>query len=445
MPRLFTLFRKLIYPTGLPAIPPKKNFQLSIQTIPVPSHLSLPLIQSQGIPISINKKVGSICEHYELIGSAQSLLGIDHHAPVACRVQAVKQHTLMYPYPIAHVELECNLPSDKTIQRTMASTPSESPELRKRLCEGGFIDDLYPFMPLRSQLQAIQEDKPSHLIITLLDYGDGSCTNTCFLKEQTDGLLEGIRLLQHAWTFQSVTIIIDPNHASFLKQVLNKQLDRINIRTVHSFYPGWYTPTLLAYGTGYKQYPNTPYGSPQTLVLSAQLVVSAHNWLMKGIPMVSKVISITGDGVKQPGNYRVSLGTSYQYILEYVGSEKEPEWVALNGSMSQLVPYSALMVVHKQIYAIHFVSKQNRSTYHLGSQCIGCGECTRLCPAGIEVERVYRALLTEDLFQAELFGFFRCIHCQVCDYACPSRIPLSQFFKTLQTQLLQKQDGKNFQ
>ena len=155
--------------------------------------------------------------------------------------------------------------------------------------------------------------------------------------------------------------------------------------------------------------------------------------LPQGQGLVERVVTVTGPGVKNPGNFLVPLGTPVRFVLEYAGLEDaESHQVILGGPMmgqaiaSLDVPItkgtSGVLVFRKR----DMLAKDSLQTY----PCIKCGECVESCPMGLNPSALgMLASKREYELMAERYHLGDCFECGCCTFVCPSNIPLVQQFR----------------
>ena len=152
-----------------------------------------------------------------------------------------------------------------------------------------------------------------------------------------------------------------------------------------------------------------------------------------GIPLMEKVITVSGDAVKAPANVRIRLGASYERILEACGGLKdgvEPGKYICGGPMMGQALFDLNVPVTKPSSAIlallHDEVSENPTT-----ACIRCGRCVEVCPEFLLPTRLNRMAETQDLEGFEKLNGMECVECGSCSYICPARRPLTQSFKLM--------------
>jgi len=158
--------------------------------------------------------------------------------------------------------------------------------------------------------------------------------------------------------------------------------------------------------------------------------------LATGMPLISRVVTVTGRGVKQPKNLLVRLGTPIQKLLEACGGfAEEPGKVIVGGPMTGPAVYHLDFPVVKGTSGILV---QSRAEVAGGESmaCIRCGRCVKVCPYSLLPNFLAEFAEQGNLDQAEAYGIMDCRECGCCTFVCPSRRPLMQLIRNAKGKIL---------
>ena len=143
--------------------------------------------------------------------------------------------------------------------------------------------------------------------------------------------------------------------------------------------------------------------------------------IQKGMPLIERVVSVTGEKVKNPGNFIVKIGTNSKDLIDYCGGVTDDDVLYKAGGPMMGFPLSdtnvPIMKGSNGIIAI----EPNIST---AVECIKCGRCMDVCP--MELTPLYFAKLAdaEDWMGMKEKNVMDCLECRCCEYICSSKIPL---------------------
>ena len=160
-------------------------------------------------------------------------------------------------------------------------------------------------------------------------------------------------------------------------------------------------------------------------------------------PLFRHVITVTGEGVKNPSNFIARDGTSFAEMIEAAGGLKEgvePKKVISGGPMMGLAVSTLDVPITKTTNAITVLLDDEVEKAELKlTTCLHCGRCTTVCPNGLMPQMMADAIIAGDLerYEKKLYGL-DCIFCGSCTYICPAKRPLTQNFKQTKAEILAK-------
>ena len=167
------------------------------------------------------------------------------------------------------------------------------------------------------------------------------------------------------------------------------------------------------------------------VVNNVDTMVAVYRAVMEGRPLMERIVTVTGDAVAQPANFRVRIGSCYEEVLAAAGGFKEkPEKVICGGPMMGFAMFGLNVPITKTSTALLALSKDEVSAMEPGP-CINCGRCVEVCPGRVVPSRLadYAAHFDEEAFLAN-YGM-ECCECGCCSFICPAKRPLTQQIKSM--------------
>jgi len=156
-------------------------------------------------------------------------------------------------------------------------------------------------------------------------------------------------------------------------------------------------------------------------------LISISNAIRKGAPLTNRVLTASGDCLKDPKNLRVPLGTLLSDIVDFCGGfVKEPQELVFGGPMMGINQRSQDVPVLKGTSGILFLSELEDLNE---SSCIRCGRCLENCPMGLMPYRFVELAKKSNFLSTEEYFASSCIECGLCTYNCPARIPILNYIR----------------
>ena len=159
---------------------------------------------------------------------------------------------------------------------------------------------------------------------------------------------------------------------------------------------------------------------------NVETLIGIHYAVVEGRPLTERIVTVSGDAVQNPGNYKVLLGTNHRELIEAAGGWKEePQKLISGGPMMGFAMITLDAPVTKTSSAI-LAFKEDIVAKSQVSACINCGRCVEVCPSRIIPSRLadYAERHDEEIFVNQ--NGLECVECGSCSYVCPAKRPLKQ-------------------
>jgi len=163
---------------------------------------------------------------------------------------------------------------------------------------------------------------------------------------------------------------------------------------------------------------------------TAAAVFRAVKW---GQPLISRIVTVTGDAVETRQNLEVLLGTPINYLLKKSNLNKALHQLILGGPMMGFNVPSADLPIVKTANCVIALSQPIEKTQDM--PCIRCGSCEQVCPANLLPQQLYWYARAKDFEKIQDYQLFECIECGCCAYVCPSQLPLVQYYRYAKSEI----------
>jgi Na+-translocating ferredoxin:NAD+ oxidoreductase subunit C len=412
-----------------------------ISTAPAPTEAVLPLDQHAGHAARPVVRVGERVRRGQPIAESQHRISAWLHAPVAGSVRAIELRPA--PHHAGGNTLSIVIDNDgsdeqQTHELMRDYTTLAPSELCEHIGRGGIVGLGGAVFPTAAKLAASGGHEAMHLLLNGAECEPWLSCDDMLMRERAGSVLRGAQILCHVLQAQHCTVAIEddmPDAAHALRSALEAlRDDRIQVVLVPRLYPAGGERQLIATITG-REVPAG--GLPMDIGVICQNVATAAavaHWVCDGVPLISRIVTITGSAVAAPANLEARLGTAIAQLIEACGGYRlEVEHLIMGGSMmGSSLPSDALPVV-KSTNCIVAAAAGDLPPRGPEMPCIRCGSCSRVCPAILLPQQLHwfaqRPGGTADLAALTDLGLMDCIECGCCDYVCPSQIPLTRRFR----------------
>ena len=206
--------------------------------------------------------------------------------------------------------------------------------------------------------------------------------------------------------------------------------ERIRIAAVPTVYPAGGERQLVELLLG-EEVPSGHYPIATGCVCQNVATAYALDRLVRaGEPLMTRIVTVTGKGVRQPQNIEVPIGTPIRELIQHCGGYVgDVARLILGGSMMGYAVSSDELPVTKATNCVIAARDDEVRDNYEEWPCIRCGDCADACPARLLPQDLLRRSKTYDYQQLDILGLSDCIECGCCDVVCPSQIPLTEYFR----------------
>ena len=249
------------------------------------------------------------------------------------------------------------------------------------------------------------------------------------LLEYADDVIYGLKAIMKAVDAPKGIIVIEDNKpdAIALLQSRTEGIDNIEVQTVRTKYPQGAEKTLIK-NVLKRLVPSG--GLPAdvgTVVDNVSTAVAISDAIQRGMPLVERAVSVTGEHIANSGNYMVKIGTSVKALIDYCGGiTGEDVTVKMGGPMMGFPLTDEEVPVIKGTNGVIAIDTDHTKE----EECIKCGRCVDVCPMELAPLN-FAKYVKEGNAQALLDNHIRdCFECGCCQYICSSKIPLVERIRT---------------
>ena len=415
---------------------PKENKiarDVAIQEFPEPDILVIPMSQHIGAPCKPLVKKGDPVTVGQKIGDNQGLC-VPVHASVSGKVKAVEMraHTsgttvMSVVIENDHLQTLCEDCKPRTQEEVDALSPEE---LMNIIREGGIVGMGGATFPTHVKLSS-GLGKVDTIIVNAGECEPFITSDDRICREMPAQLISGLKIIMKILGLNTAHIAIEDNKPEAAKS-LQAQLctaDGITVDVLPAKYPQGAEKQMIYAVTG-REVPSG--GLPAAVgcaVFNAATCKAIHDCVYDGMPLIKRVVTVSGDIVMEPKNLMVPIGTSFNDLMEAVGHSENPYKVLSGGPMMGAALYDLSAPTIKGVNAVTILGKKNKYAVD-DPQCLRCGKCIDACPMKLSPVLMYKALQSNDVETMKSVHMMDCIECGCCAYTCPASVPLVLAFRS---------------
>ena len=415
---------------------PKENkwyaSERRIQEFPEPDILVIPMSQHIGAPCMPLVKKGDRVLMGQKIGDNEGLC-VPVHSPVSGKVKSVEMRPHSSGMTVMSVVVENDhqdeLAPEVQPRSREAVAKTKPQELMDIIREAGIVGMGGAAFPAHVKLSS-GIGKVDTVIVNASECEPYIVADDRIAREYPGEILSGLMVVMKILGLKNAVIAIEDNKPE-AAHALRRSIDPrsgIKVEQLPTRYPQGAEKQLIQAVTG-RQVPSG--GLPAAVgcaVFNAATCKAIHDAVYDGMPLIRRVVTVSGDIVMEPKNLMVPVGTSFNDLLEAVGHSENPYKVLSGGPMMGIAQFDLSVPVTKGTNAVTILGFKNRFAVRV-PHCIRCGKCIDACPMRLEPLQMYRAERSGNVEDMKAQNIMDCIECGCCAYTCPATIPLVQSFR----------------
>jgi electron transport complex protein RnfC len=417
----------------------------SLRAPPLAQQLVVPVHQHVGEPAEALVRPGEYVHKAQRIARANSYLSAPIHAPSSGTVVEVGERPI--PHPSGLQSLCIIIETDgrnawggRRLAPIADYRSLDQAELRMRVRECGVVGLGGAAFPTSVKLNIRSRQRINTLVINGAECEPYISCDDMLMRERAGAILQGARIMQHTLRGPECVVVIEddmPHALEAMREALGgEQAGGLRIVPVPAIYPTGGERQLIKVLTG-KEVPAD--GLPADIGVLCHNVGTAYavqRAVVHGEPLLSRIVTVTGQGVREPCNLEVPLGTPVSEVIAACGGYTDRvRHLIMGGPMMGVAMDSDEVPVIKATNCLLVAGPDEVAEPHLAMPCIRCGECVRVCPAQLLPQELYWQARAKDLDKVQDYHLFDCIECGCCAYACPSHIPLVHYYRYAKTEI----------
>jgi electron transport complex protein RnfC len=424
----------------------RESTQQTVRPAPLPKQLILPLQQHIG---TAAKPVVAVGEHVfkgQILAKADGDLSASIHAPSSGIISALEERPIAHPSGLSAPCLVLDtdgqdqwgeLPAPLTDYSTLAPT-----ELRRRVRQAGIVGLGGAAFPSAVKLNGSPDGAIDLLILNGAECEPYITCDDMLMRQRPEEIIAGLLIMRHALQAKTAIIAVEDNKPQAYKALkeafkgFGPQTAGVVLRQVPTQYPVGGEKQLIKVLTG-REVPS--HGIPPEIGMVCHNVgtaVAVYEAVVEGRPLISRYVTVTGQGVRQPKVLEVLIGTPMAQLIDQCGGyQGHVERMIIGGPMMGFALHTDQAPVTKGSNCLLVASTAELTSPTPAMPCIRCGACADVCPANLLPQQLYWYARAKDFAKTQDYHLFDCIECGCCATVCPSHIPLVQYYRFAKTEI----------
>lgn len=426
--------------------PPENKHQSTsrpIRVAGIPERLVLPLQQHIGEPAEVIVRVGDRVLKGQKIADVTTGMGVPVHASTSGVIEAIEQRPV--PHPSGMADWCIVLKPDGEDQWCERKPVSDYHQLEREQVLGMIRDAGIAGMggagfPTDIKLRPPRDRKVETLILNGAECEPYITADDMTMREHAAEVVAGMQVM--AWILRPSRCVIgiEDNKPEAISAMRNAvQGTQIEIAVIPTKYPSGGEKQLIQILTG-QEVPSG--GIPADIGVMCQNVGTAmavSRAIFDGTPLISRVVTLTGDALQEAGTFEVLIGTPVSDLLASAGLQTSKlNRLVLGGPMMGFTLTTDSIPVVKTSNCVIAATAQELPAPSPEQPCIRCSQCADVCPMELLPQQLFWYSKAAEFEKAEHLNLFDCIECGACSYVCPSSIPLVQYYRYAKGEIRQQ-------
>ena len=402
--------------------------------------LVYPLSQHIGAPSVPCVKKGDTVLAGQKIADAGGFVSVPLHASVSGTVKGIEKHLNATGSMVDCIVIENDQQYQEVKYQEARLEDLTKEEILNRIKEGGVVGMGGAGFPTHVKLAPKDPSKIEYILVNGAECEPYITSDYRRMIEEPEKVVKGLQVILTLFDSAKGYICIEDNKPDCIAKMkeLVKDIDRIEVKEVMTKYPQGGERTLIYAATGREINSSMLPADVGCVVDNVETVISVYTAVILGRPVNSRVVTMSGDGIKEPKNLLVLSGTDMSELVDAAGGLKAKIAKAISGGpMMGFALYDLHVPCTKTTSAFLFLEHDAVSeAQEIQTACINCGRCVSVCPGHVLPARLAKLAERGDMAGFEAMDGMECCECGCCSYICPAKRPLTQSIKSMRKMVL---------
>lgn len=400
----------------------------------------IPLQQHIGAPCEAVVKVGEEVKLGQKVGEPKGFVGAPVHSSVSGKVAAIEKR----PHPGGGMVLSVVVESDgldiidESVKPKGELEDLEADQIKNIMREAGLVGMGGAAFPTQVKFSPPPDKKIDTVILNGAECEPYLTSDHRLMVERPQDVVNGIKAMMKAVNVDKGYIAIEENKPDAIKAVTEAARGEKSVQVVvlKAKYPQGAEKQLIKACTG-REVPSG--GLPMdsgVIVNNVGTAAALACAIDTGMPLVERIVTITGSGINKPQNLIVRIGTAFSDVIDQCGGLEEGVGKIIHGGpMMGIAQYTTEVPVIKGTSGM-LILKEKDLGLSPELPCIKCAKCVNACPIGLLPTKLEGFSQKGMLQEAEEYNAVDCIECGSCSFVCPAKRPLVERIRLIKAEII---------
>lgn len=397
---------------------------IPIEVMKEPSRVSIPLVQHIGAPVKAVVQKGDFVRAGQVIGRNDEALSCPVHASISGTVVEIQQRDSYSGFgKTEYIVIESDGEDVFCEFEGIQGDDFTVEDVIEKVREAGISGMGGATFPTYAKIQSAV-GKVKEIIINCAECEPYITANHRLMLEEAESMIKGAEILKKALQVERAVFAVEDNKMDAVENLRSHGADVAILKTK---YPQGDERQIM-YALHGVQLPQGKLPADMGYVIfNAETCAAIYHAVREGRPLIRRVVTVSGDCIKNPKNLLIPLGTSFADVIEYCGGfTKEPAKIISGGPMMGMAQWDLNTPVVKGTSAILALSEADSIK---PGTCIHCGKCVGVCPMHLTPNYLALFSSNEKYDMCESYNCMSCVECGCCTYNCPGNVPIVQYIR----------------
>ncbi|MCR5283748.1 MAG: electron transport complex subunit RsxC [Lachnospiraceae bacterium] len=393
-----------------------------------------PLSQHIGAPAKAIVKKGDPVLTGQMIAEAGGFVSAPIYATVSGTVKAIEPRRVVTGDMVMSIIIENDGQYNEVeYEETVPLEELSKEEIIAKIRKAGVVGMGGAGFPTHVKLSPKEPDKIDYVIANCAECEPYLTSDYRRMIEEPQKLIDGLKCSLALFDNAQGILAVEDNKPDCIAKLkeLTEGEERITVKALKTKYPQGAERQLIYAATGRAINSSMLPADAGCVVNNVDTVCAIYSAVMENKPLMYRIVTVTGDAIKDPRNFRVRIGTNYHELIEEAGGfTTEPAKIVSGGPMMGFALFGLDVPTTKTASALLCMTKDEVAQFE-PSACINCGRCVEVCPGRIVPARMADLAERGDMETFIKLDGLECCECGCCSYVCPARRQLTQEIKTM--------------